>query len=132
MTGSMNWTRSAERVIRGSSIVQRLARLIAAFTIAAASFMSATTATAQEYPVKPVRLIVNTAAGGLMDVAARITGEQLGKTLGQRFVIENRAGSGGNIGTDAVVKSTPDGYTLGLIQTGQCRNQSARLCGYAV
>jgi tripartite-type tricarboxylate transporter receptor subunit TctC len=67
---------------------------------------------AQDYPSKPVRLIVNTAAGGLMDVAARVTADHLGKALGQRFIIENRPGSGGNIGTDAVAKAEPDGYTL--------------------
>jgi tripartite-type tricarboxylate transporter receptor subunit TctC len=119
MTSGNNRTRSAKHVIQPGSIVQRPAGgLIAAFAIAAGLLMSAIGAKSQEYPAKPVRLIVNTAAGGLMDVAARITGEQLGKTLGQRFVIENRSGSGGNIGTDAVVKSTPDGYTLGLIQLG--------------
>ena len=75
-------------------------------------------AAAQDYPNKPIRLIVNTAAGGLMDVTARLTADHLGKALGQRVVVENRTGSGGNIGTDAVAKSAPDGYTLGLIQLG--------------
>ena len=73
---------------------------------------------ADDYPSKPIRLIVVTAAGGLMDVAARVLAESLDKSLGQRLVIENRGGSGGNIGTEAVVKAEPDGYTLGLIQIG--------------
>ncbi len=73
---------------------------------------------AQDYPTKPVRLIVVTAAGGLMDVVARPTADYLGKALGQRFIIENRPGSGGNLGADAVAKAPPDGYALGLIQLG--------------
>jgi tripartite-type tricarboxylate transporter receptor subunit TctC len=73
---------------------------------------------AEDYPSKPVRLIVATAAGGLMDVAARVLADSLDKSLGQRLVIENRSGSGGNIGAEAVVKSDPDGYTLGLVQIG--------------
>ena len=65
-----------------------------------------------------IRLVIPTAAGGLMDVAARVTAEYLGKALGQRLVIENRSGSGGNIGAEAVAKAEPDGYTLGLLQLG--------------
>jgi tripartite-type tricarboxylate transporter receptor subunit TctC len=76
------------------------------------------TAQAQDYPNKPIRLIIATAAGGLMDVAARIAAESLDKSLGQRLVIENRPGSGGNIGAEAVAKAEPDGYTLGLVQIG--------------
>src|SRR6478735_4883592 len=76
------------------------------------------TAQAQDYPNKPIRLIIATAAGGLMDVAARVAAESLDKSLGQRLVIENRSGSGGNIGAEAVAKAEPDGYTLGLIQIG--------------
>jgi tripartite-type tricarboxylate transporter receptor subunit TctC len=75
-------------------------------------------AQAQDYPTKPIRLIIPTASGGLMDVAARVAAEKLDKSLGQRLVIENRSGSGGNIGTEAVAKAEPDGYTLGLIQIG--------------
>ncbi len=75
-------------------------------------------ASAQDYPSKPIRLLIPTAAGGLMDVAARVAAEYLGKTLGQRLVIENRSGSGGNLGVEAVVRAEPDGYTLGLIQLG--------------
>lgn len=75
-------------------------------------------AVAQDYPSKPIRLLIPTAAGGLMDVAARVATENLGKALGQRFVIENKSGGGGNIGTEAVVRAEPDGYTLGLIQLG--------------
>jgi len=73
---------------------------------------------AQDYPTKPIRLLIPTAAGGLMDVAARIAADYLGKAMGQRLVIENRPGSGGNLGVEAVVKAEPDGYTLGLIQIG--------------
>ncbi len=73
---------------------------------------------ADDYPSKPIRLIVVTASGGLMDVAARVLAESLDKSLGQRLVIENRGGSGGNLGTEAVVKADPDGYTLGFIQIG--------------
>ncbi len=73
---------------------------------------------AQDYPTKPIRLIVVTAAGGLMDVAARVTAEHVGKALGQSIIVENRPGGGGNIGADAVAKAQPDGYTLGLIQLG--------------
>jgi tripartite-type tricarboxylate transporter receptor subunit TctC len=72
----------------------------------------------QDYPTKPIRLVIPTAAGGLMDVAGRVTAEHLGKALGQRLVIENRSGSGGNIGAEAVAKAEPDGYTLGLLQLG--------------
>src|SRR3954447_26822847 len=76
------------------------------------------TAQAQDYPNKPIRLIIATAAGGLMDVSARVAAESLDKSLGQRLVIENRSGSGGNIGAEAVAKAEPDGYTLGLVQIG--------------
>jgi len=75
-------------------------------------------AAAQDYPTKPIHLLIPTAAGGLMDVAARIAADYLGKALGQRLIIENRPGSGGNLGVEAVVKAEPDGYTLGLIQIG--------------
>lgn len=75
-------------------------------------------ALAQDYPTKPVRLMVPTAAGGLMDVVARVTADSLGNALGQRFVIENRSGSGGNLGVEVVAKAEPNGYTLGLVQLG--------------
>jgi len=86
--------------------------------VAAASLNAPIVARAQDYPTKPIRLIVVTAAGGLMDVAARVTADNLDKVLGQRLVIENRPGSGGNIGAEAVAKAEPDGYTLGLVQLG--------------
>lgn len=87
--------------------------------LATAGVMAAPVATsAQDYPNKPIRLLIPTAPGGLMDVAARIAGDYLNKSMGQRLIIENRSGSGGNLGVEAVVKAEPDGYTLGLIQLG--------------
>ncbi len=73
---------------------------------------------AQDYPAKPVRLIVATAAGGLLDVPARLASEYFDRAFGQRLLVENRAGAGGNLGAEAVAKAAPDGYTLGLIQLG--------------
>ncbi len=67
---------------------------------------------AQVYPARPVRIIVGFAAGSANDIIAGLMGQWLSERLGQPFVIENRPGAGGNIGTEAVVRSPPDGYTL--------------------
>jgi tripartite-type tricarboxylate transporter receptor subunit TctC len=69
-------------------------------------------ANAQAYPSRPVHLIVGFAAGGAMDINARLMGQWLSERLGQQFAIENRTGAGGNIATEAVVRAPPDGYTL--------------------
>jgi tripartite-type tricarboxylate transporter receptor subunit TctC len=70
---------------------------------------------AQTYPTRPVRIIVGVAPGGAYDITARLIGEWLSERLGQPFVIENRPGAGTTIGTEAVVKAPPDGYTLLLV-----------------
>lgn len=67
------------------------------------------------YPAKPVRLVVPFAAGGPNDVMARVLAQRLSQDTGQSFVVENKAGAGGVIGTDTVAKSAPDGYTLAFI-----------------
>src|SRR5262249_5595645 len=67
---------------------------------------------AQNYPTRPVRLIVPIAPAGASDITARLIGQWLSERLGQQFVIENRPGGGNNIGTEAVVRAPADGYTL--------------------
>jgi tripartite-type tricarboxylate transporter receptor subunit TctC len=88
---------------------------LAAGTGAAALPALSRIARAQAYPSRPVRLIVGFAAGGAFDIMARLIGQWLSERLGQPFVIENRPGGGGNIGTEAVVRAPPDGYTLLLV-----------------
>ena len=69
-------------------------------------------ARAQTHPLWPVLLLVGYAPGGVNDIVARVTGQMLAERLGQQFIIENRAGAGSNIATEAVVRASPDGYTL--------------------
>jgi tripartite-type tricarboxylate transporter receptor subunit TctC len=85
---------------------RRAALGLLASTLAAPAFAQA------DYPNRPVTVIVPQAAGGANDIIGRIIAEQLSEVLGQRFVVENRAGAGGNLGSQAAARATPDGYTL--------------------
>jgi tripartite-type tricarboxylate transporter receptor subunit TctC len=69
-------------------------------------------ARAQAYPSRPVHLLVGYAPGGVNDIVARLTGQMVSERLGQQFIIENRPGAGSNVATEAVVRASPDGYTL--------------------
>jgi tripartite-type tricarboxylate transporter receptor subunit TctC len=80
--------------------------------VATAVFAAAGLASAQDYPSKPVRLVVGFPPGGIVDITARQLGQKLQEALGQPFLIENRSGAGGSIGTDHVAKSPADGHTL--------------------
>ena len=86
--------------------------------LVAALFAFCGAAAAQDYPARPITLVVPYAAGGGNDVMARIVAEKMSKSLGQQIVIENKGGAGGSIATRQVAKSAPDGYTLGLGGTG--------------
>lgn len=79
-------------------------------------------ARAQAYPTRPVRVVVPFPAGGATDITARLMGQWLSERLSQQFIVENRAGAEGNIGTEAVVKAPPDGYTLLQIATPYALN----------
>src|SRR5258706_8656729 len=82
-------------------------------TMAAATLtLTSHIARAQAYPTRPVRIIVGFGSGSAFDILARLIGQWLSDRLGQPFVIENRGGAGGTLGTEAVVRAPPDGYTL--------------------
>jgi tripartite-type tricarboxylate transporter receptor subunit TctC len=93
------------------------AALTAFLTLAAPAF-------AQEWPSRPVKIIVPFAAGGPADIYARAVGEKLQAALGQPFVVENRPGGGSVVGTDVVAKSAPDGYTLLMMSNTHTVNES--------
>src|SRR4051794_21025253 len=94
-----------------------LAAILAALALSSTAF-------AQSWPQKPVKIIVPFAAGGPADLYARLVGEKLQSALGQPFVIENRPGGGALPGTDAVAKSAPDGYTLLMMSNTHTVNES--------
>ena len=85
--------------------LRRMLFLVAALVVCAPAH-------AQKYPTKPIRLIVPYAPGGSSDISARLYAQRLTETMGQTFVVDNRPGAGGTIGTDITAKSPPDGYTL--------------------
>lgn len=89
-----------------------------------AMLAASTSVVAQTYPAKPVRIVVGFAAGGSVDVLARIVAQKLGEFWGQSVIVENRVGAGGNISTEVVVKSPADGHTLLLHTSAIAANVS--------
>src|SRR4051812_33369897 len=94
------------------------------FALALAATLLAAPCLAQDYPTRPVRIIVPFGAGGPADVAARLVGNILQEKFGQPFVVENRTGAGGVIGTVEAAKAVPDGYTLLMMSNTQTANES--------
>ena len=99
-------------------------RIFAGALISACGMLAGAPALAQDYPARPVRIVVPFDAGGPADVYARFLGQRLQEALGQPFVVENRPGAGSLIGTEAVAKSAGDGYTLLLMSNTQTVNES--------
>jgi len=87
-------------------------RATCAATLLAAACAIPATVSAQQYPARPVRLVVAGPPGSALDFTARLVSQRFGETWGQQFVIDNRAGAGGSIGTAVVARAAPDGYTL--------------------
>src|SRR5215831_17073568 len=108
-----------EDVRRKSGVRVRMIRMaLSIMPVAALLALLAAPAAAQDYPVRPITLIVPYAAGGGNDVMARIVADKMSAALGQPIVIENRGGAGGSLATRQVARAEADGYTLGLGGTG--------------
>src|SRR5688572_18427419 len=90
--------------------------------IALAVAFAAPASHAQQYPTKPVRLIVPFAPGGNTDIIARVFSQKMGEALGQQLIIDNRGGAGSTIGTEAVARAAPDGYTLLMVSAAHTIN----------
>jgi tripartite-type tricarboxylate transporter receptor subunit TctC len=91
-------------------------------SIGLVSFASLPVLGADAWPVKPVRIIVPFAPGGSNDIIGRLMGQQLTERLGKQVIVDNRPGAGGMVGTEAVVKSPPDGYTLLVVSAAYAYN----------
>ncbi len=87
-------------------------------TFVAALLVAASSAAAQDYPARPITIVVPAAAGGPTDTVSRVTAQAMSKALGQQILIENVGGAGGTIGTGRVVRAAPDGYTLLIFHVG--------------
>jgi tripartite-type tricarboxylate transporter receptor subunit TctC len=89
----------------------KMQKLLLALTV---SFAVVASAQAQNYPNKPIKLIIPFPPGGTTDIVGRVVADKLGKELGQAVIVENRGGGGGSIGATVIAKSEPDGYTIGM------------------
>lgn len=98
--------------------------LLSGLLTATATLLPITAAQAQAYPNKPVKLVVPYPPGGPTDIVARVVAQHLSEQTGQQFVIENKAGAGGNLGAEAVARSPADGYTLLVATTAHAINMS--------
>ena len=106
--------------------LQRHTSHAAAFVMLAVLYWAPLSSSAQQYPAKPVRIIVPFSAGGGSDFVARLTGQKLGEALGQQVIVDNRPGGGANIGIELAMRAAPDGYTLLQITPSYTINPTVR------
>src|SRR6187431_2841975 len=104
--------------------MMRLRTALALAAIVAAPPLLATPGLAQDYPTRPVKIIVPFGAGGPTDLFTRAMGEELKAALGQPFIMENRPGAGSVIGTAEVARAAPDGYTLVMLSSTTTVNET--------
>ena len=90
-------------------------KILSAMTMGLSVLLSPALAAAQDFPNKPIRLIVPFPAGGPNDLIARVIGQRMSEIVKQPVIIDNRGGQAGVLGTDAIAKSAPDGYTIGIV-----------------
>ena len=107
MTKQHRWRRGAF-----AGAIKRRTLYGVAGTVLIAALASTAVRARDDYPSRPVQMIIPFAAGGPTDIVGRVMGAKMGELLGQQFVAENKTGAGGNIGAEAVAKATPDGYTI--------------------
>jgi tripartite-type tricarboxylate transporter receptor subunit TctC len=93
-------------------------RFVTRTVLGAILALAPTMAAAQDFPSRPIKLVVPFPAGGPNDIIARVVGQRMAELLGQPVLIDNRAGAGGMLGTDAVAKAAPDGYTIAITSAG--------------
>src|SRR3954470_3247630 len=91
-------------------------------TFMAVVFAASSSVFAQQFPTKPIRMIVPFAPGGNTDIIARVFAPKMGEILGQQIIIDNRGGAGSTIGTEAVARAAPDGYTLLMVSAAHTIN----------
>ena len=91
---------------------------LAAAAVAALAVCAVGSASAEDYPARPIRVIVNAAAGGTTDILGRVIAQGFTEDTGHTIIVENRGGAGGNVGGESVAKSAPDGYTLAMVSSG--------------
>ena len=103
--------------------LQRTGRVTVALTFIAGCALSGQ-AIAQNYPTKPIRMIVPFAPGGGTDILARVIGQKLGESMGQQVVVDNRAGAGGNLGAELAANANPDGHTILMVSASYAVNAS--------
>jgi tripartite-type tricarboxylate transporter receptor subunit TctC len=109
-----------------SFIIHRSSLVLVCGAIAAVAIPAA----AQQYPARPVRVVVPLTPGGGVDIIARIVSEHLSTALGQRFIVDNRPGAGGSIGVETVAKATPDGHTLLVSSSSMVTNAAIQAVRY--
>ena len=106
--------------------------MLASGALATPMLASGIARAADDWPNKPVRYINSFPAGGPTDVLSRIACQKLSELTGQQFIVENKGGSGGNVGADAIAHAAPDGYTIGLYSVATPRHRADALRQAAV